>query len=817
MPFKYILSLLFVAFAFVPGLPIAYFSAQYFKAEVHQSYLANLAAIADLEAENVSGFFRNVHRRLGALERMPEVQMLLQEPDLSRHSPTYAKYRQTLSNYLKLRTNLLENVNYLALLTPAGTVIASSDAHDTGRNAEFDLSRYSLQKGTYIVTPLCSLRYSSASDRHFSIIEPIFINNALTGILVATHNLRPFKHLLRRPPRSASGTLFLTDGDGALIGSSDGDDSRQDADLATFRQQVRLLDLAAQPAGLIRYTSNGEERLASYQAVPETGWLLFNAIDVSEIQNAWGRYIRMLCAVAVGVLLAAIGAGVYVSRRLLRPVESFLETIHHMQQGHMDARFAYSRDNELGKIAIAFNRLMDNIRQRTSILQVTTDALQRSKQQLETLAHTIPGGLYRREPGEDGGFVFYSDGFLHIWGYTRNSFSHSERNRFSCLVHPQDRGLTSQSIQRQLAASRSFEVEYRIVATDSGERWVLDKGELTTDKSTGKRWIEGIVTDISDQKEVQRHLASALSALRRSTERLKISEQRFRLIVEQTNDIVFEWNAAGNTLYVAASFEKHFGYAPRVDRGFRDLLRTTNIHPEDRHAYRRWIRNIRHSRHVPPADFRVRTAGGSYVWTRHSATALQDASGRVARVVGVLSDVHAAKLRELELIDKAERDPLSHVYNRATFEEKAEAVLAAARTEHTIPSFIFIDIDDFRSYNTDYGHAFGDRVIAFVGQALHNAAQGFGFVGRRGGDEFVVCITGSATPKRLEDIAAEIQRALKSGLAARECSNVPISCSMGIVCVKNTSLPLEELLHQADTAMYSVKQGGKGDYRIITI
>ena len=81
----------------------------------------------------------------------------------------------------------------------------------------------------------------------------------------------------------------------------------------------------------------------------------------------------------------------------------------------------------------------------------------------------------------------------------------------------------------------------------------------------------------------------------------------------------------------------------------------------------------------------------------------------------------------------------------------------------------------------------------------------------------MACIIDDTTPQHLENIAAGILYALRSGLAMRERNSVPISCSMGIVRVENTALLLEELSHQADTAMYSVKQDGKGSCRIITI
>lgn len=126
----------------------------------------------------------------------------------------------------------------------------------------------------------------------------------------------------------------------------------------------------------------------------------------------------------------------------------------------------------------------------------------------------------------------------------------------------------------------------------------------------------------------------------------------------------------------------------------------------------------------------------------------------------------------------------------------------------------FLDIDDFRNYNTNWGHAEGDSVIKFVADVLKKEFPGE--VGRNGGDEFVFCLLGTITPERIREIASHILEQLNNAYTSdRTKETMPIPCSIGIVTAKSSNLSYADLIQWADEAMYKAKDAGKNTFHLI--
>lgn len=169
------------------------------------------------------------------------------------------------------------------------------------------------------------------------------------------------------------------------------------------------------------------------------------------------------------------------------------------------------------------------------------------------------------------------------------------------------------------------------------------------------------------------------------------------------------------------------------------------------------------------------------------------------------------KERQQKLLQMAENDPLTGIKNKKAIEKEMLSMVQRAVESHEQITFGFVDIDDFRDYNTNYGHQEGDAVIQFVAQTLKENIHGA--VGRIGGDEFAFCYAGELEPERIRHNADKILEILRTQHVNEQTGEVlPVSCSIGIVMSQGDTLDYTQLIRRADLAMYQAKENGKNTF-----
>lgn len=169
------------------------------------------------------------------------------------------------------------------------------------------------------------------------------------------------------------------------------------------------------------------------------------------------------------------------------------------------------------------------------------------------------------------------------------------------------------------------------------------------------------------------------------------------------------------------------------------------------------------------------------------------------------------KERQQKLLQMAENDPLTGIKNKKAIEKEMLSMVQRAVESHEQITFGFVDIDDFRDYNTNYGHQEGDAVIQFVAQTLKENIHGA--VGRIGGDEFAFCYAGELEPERIRHNADKILEILRTQHVNEQTGEVlPVPCSIGIVMSQVDTLDYTQLIRKADLAMYQAKENGKNTF-----
>ncbi len=294
-----------------------------------------------------------------------------------------------------------------------------------------------------------------------------------------------------------------------------------------------------------------------------------------------------------------------------------------------------------------------------------------------------------------------------------------------------------------------------------------------------------------------------------------VSEDRYRTIIEMSDNIIFEWNFKTNEVFFSNNFNQKFSYRAPSDHFGDSFLLKAKLHPEDADRYRSDLDKLEKGKNFERNEYRMKNIYGDFIWVLMRTATLHDKDGKPLKVVGVMVDIDRAKKSEQQLTERASYDALTELYNRETIESQIDNEIALSAARKSEMAVLFIDVDDFKHYNDNYSHATGDQVLKFVAKTIKGVVEEFGFAGRYGGDEFIACIR-NAEINTPTSVAQQIIARLDEGFDADIGERLTVSVSIGISLIKDDyNTRVEYLIGKADDAMYSVKKSGKSNYAII--
>lgn len=295
------------------------------------------------------------------------------------------------------------------------------------------------------------------------------------------------------------------------------------------------------------------------------------------------------------------------------------------------------------------------------------------------------------------------------------------------------------------------------------------------------------------------------------------SEQRYRTIVEMTDNIVFEINFKKNKVFVSNNFNQKFSLRPKSDTLQDSFFFKGRIHKDDKDRYRQDFNRILDSANYLQGEYRFKNIYGDFAWVLIRATKFYDREDEPTKVIGVIVDIDREKKSEMHLVQRASYDALTQLYNRETFIKTLANEFELARMRKTLDAVLFIDLDDFKFFNDQYGHACGDEVLKFCADCLKEIVFDKGFAGRFGGDEFVVCLNNQQYFGDPAMVAQEIINAFSRGFVSESTDKkLSINCSIGIAFFMENGKNCEEILSAADEAMYKIKKHGKSNYGYVS-
>ncbi|NOY70575.1 MAG: GGDEF domain-containing protein [Deltaproteobacteria bacterium] len=176
------------------------------------------------------------------------------------------------------------------------------------------------------------------------------------------------------------------------------------------------------------------------------------------------------------------------------------------------------------------------------------------------------------------------------------------------------------------------------------------------------------------------------------------------------------------------------------------------------------------------------------------------------RTVGMILKIHGL---EQEVRKLADYDSLTSVMSRAAFLNMSEAVYQLMARNQSSLAFLYIDIDDFKKINDTYTHAGGDAVLKSFGSILLKQIRKSDIAGRLGGEEFALLLVNTDSDGA-GYFAEKIRNSIENTITSYQGKNIQYTVSIGVsVFDQNNRVPLDKLITQADTALYSAKNSGK--------
>ncbi len=375
------------------------------------------------------------------------------------------------------------------------------------------------------------------------------------------------------------------------------------------------------------------------------------------------------------------------------------------------------------------------------------------------------------------------------------------------ITAEEDRVASMEVMQRILnGAAVNESLEKRYLRKDGSPTWVRVTISIQRDGEGRPLNYIAVVEDINARKTAEQRLVAAQEALR-------ASEERYRATFQSSIDAI-NLNRLSDGVFVDVNeaFLRFVGYERDevIGRTSREL--NFWVDPEDR---QRMIEALRQNGSCRDLEARFRRKNGDIVWGQLSESIIE-ADG-IPCILSVTRDVSAAKAAEEQIRDLAFYDPLTHLPNRRLLMERLRQSLVTSSRTNRKRALLFVDLDNFKLLNDTLGHQTGDLMLQEVAVRLAACIREADTVARLGGDEFVVMLEDlSGVPVEAAaqaEMVGEIILATVGQpylLAGHECLS---ACSIGITVFGDKRESTDEVLQQADIAMYQAKAAGRNTMR----
>lgn len=358
-----------------------------------------------------------------------------------------------------------------------------------------------------------------------------------------------------------------------------------------------------------------------------------------------------------------------------------------------------------------------------------------------------------------------------------------------------------------LLIEKSFNIGRAYVAKIVKDSKII--GDFTLIYESGEEMInEGLM-------ELFVKLTGLFITRKKAEEKLIKSHEQFMLAVKGNHDGIWDWNISTDELFLSVRWKEMLGYK-NYELENRLGVFENLLHPDDKKRVLDYLDSYLKGRfNHYNIEFRLKHKDGSYRWILARGEALTDSDGIPYRMAGSHTDITEKKEMEKKLEELASIDDLTGVWNRRYFFEIGKNEFLRSKRYKAYFTIMMIDIDHFKKINDTYGHAAGDEVLKKITSVLKRNLRDVDILARLGGEEFAVLLPNTETQGALI-VAERLRKAVESSSVMFENRELRATISIGTADEKSAA-SLDELLKNADSALYTAKNQGRNTIRIFGV
>jgi diguanylate cyclase (GGDEF)-like protein/PAS domain S-box-containing protein len=353
----------------------------------------------------------------------------------------------------------------------------------------------------------------------------------------------------------------------------------------------------------------------------------------------------------------------------------------------------------------------------------------------------------------------------------------------------------------------------------------LDSGFLGQD--TYFQW-EALLSEALDYQYVLQSLRERSQQLHERGEQLALSyrreremaqavresEERYALAARAANDGLWDWDLDKGTVYYSARWSEMLGYTEdAIGNSPEEWL--GRVHPEDRGALTAALVGLKLGEQASILhEHRVKASDGAYLWLLCRGLAVPGLGRPATRIVGSLTDITEQRLLEERLRQQALYDSLTGLPNRALFLDRLTQALANSkrRSNHTY-TVLWLDLDGFKILNDSLGHQMGDKLLVQVADRIRAQLREADTAARFGGDEFAVLLLDIPDTPTVKGVVRRLLENL-GAIYDVDGHEIVVTASIGVAMSSTGYDRPDDVLRDADIAMYRAKSNGRGTYAI---
>nr|WP_259397328.1 EAL domain-containing protein [Shewanella sp. SG41-4] len=391
------------------------------------------------------------------------------------------------------------------------------------------------------------------------------------------------------------------------------------------------------------------------------------------------------------------------------------------------------------------------------------------------------------------GEILFNQRLAEMLGYSLNRLT-SSIDIWQTLVHPDDVNHTKNLIDRCLKHEiDNLESEFRIQHKNGSWIWILDRGRVVEWATDGKPMrMSGTYQDITKAKQSEDVRKLAASVFTYAREGITITD---------TSGVIIEVNAAF-TAITGYTRDDVIGKNPRI-------LQSGSHLPE---FYTDMWTTLQQKGHWTGEIWNKRKNGEVYPEILTISAVLDD-TGVVQNYVALFNDITTIKAHQGQLERIAHYDMLTNLPNRTLLADRLTQSMRRSQRQNSLIAVAFLDLDRFKKVNDSYGHSIGDELLIVVSTRMKEALRNEDTLARIGGDEFVAVMENITSVADCEPILERMLRAASDPVDI-DGIRLDVSASIGVAIYPEDGADADQLMRNADQAMYVAKQQGKNRYHL---